>query len=175
MVDNSLLNGYLFTESLQWILSLKLLELNRSVLIQEFIDRKETSTNSDLDVVLLNFDGNSLRSKLINTFALSHEHDLELGSLWVVVDELSKFLICGVSLDWNIHSDSLLEVNDVLLKSLDFNFGIFELFQEFKRSLVSFINFLLKFKNVIRTVKNFLLECSFLINMLFDEALSSLM
>lgn len=130
-IYNCFLNCNLFTESLQWVFSLKLLKLNWSVLIQEFVDWKESSTYSDLDAILLHFYHNSLSSKLIDTLCLSHEHNLEFLSLWIVIDELSKSLVDLVISNWNVNSDSLLQVNNILLQSFNLDFRIFQLLQKF--------------------------------------------
>ena len=148
-IDNSLLNSNLFTKSLKWILSLKFLELNWGVLIQELIKGKITSSNSDLDIVLLNLDSNSLGTELVNTFGLSHEHNLEFGSFRVVVDELGELSVNGIILNWDVNSNSLFQVNDVLLKSLNLNLSILELFQKLKGSLVGLVDFFLEGDDVV--------------------------
>ena len=124
---DSFLNCNLLAESFNWILPLQLFKFNWSVLVQEFIDRQISSTNSDFDIVLLNFNSNSLGSELIDTLSLTHEHDLEFGPLWIVIDELGELLINLVVSDWNINSNSLLQVNDVLLQSLNLNLCFLEL------------------------------------------------
>jgi hypothetical protein len=113
-IDNRLLDSNFLTESLKRIFSLQFLKFNRSILIQKFINRKVTSTNSDLDVLIFDLDSNSLGSKLINTIRLSHEHNLQLGSLRIIVDKLSQFLVGLIVLHRDIHCDSLLEINNVL-------------------------------------------------------------
>ena len=113
--DQSLLDDDLLTESLDRVLSLQLLKLDGSVLIEELIDRKISSTNSKLDMVLFNLGGDSLGTKSVDTLGLSHEHDLELGSLGVVVDVLSKLPVDRITLDWDVNGNSLLEIDDVLL------------------------------------------------------------
>jgi len=118
-------------------------------LIQELIKGKISSSNSDLDIVLFNLDSNSLGTKLVNTFRLSHEHDLEFGSFWVVVDELGELSVNGIILDWDVNSNSLFQVNDVLLKSFNFNLSILELFQKLKRSLVGLVHFFLQGNDIV--------------------------
>ena len=86
----------------------------------------------DLDVVLLNFNSYFFSAKLVNTFRFSHKHDFQLGSFRVVVDVLGQSLVCNVILDWNINSDPLLQIDDVLLKCLNFDLSILELFQKFQ-------------------------------------------
>ena len=129
-INNGLLNSYFLTESLERILSFKFLKLNRCVLVQEFVNWKITSSNTDLDIVVFDFNCYSLGTKLIDTLWLSHEHDLELGSLWVIVDELSQLLVNRVFLNWNINSNSLFQVNNVLFKGLNFRFCILQLLQK---------------------------------------------
>jgi len=118
-------------------------------LIQELIKGKISSSNSDLDIVLFNLDSNSLGTKLVNTFRLSHEHDLEFGSFRVVVDELRELSVNGIILDWDVNSNSLFQVNDVLLKSFNFNLSILELFQKLKRSLVGLVHFFLQGNDIV--------------------------
>jgi hypothetical protein len=105
---------------------------------------------------------------LIDAFCFSHEHDLELGPLRVVVDELGEFLIRGIFLDWDIDGDSLFQIDDILFQSFNFNFGIFQLFQKLKRCLVGFVNFLFQFEDVIRRVFKFAAEGLLLLQKLLD-------
>ena len=121
------LNGNLLAESFNWIFPLQLFKFHWSVLVQEFINWQVSSTNSDFDIVLLDLNSDSLGSKLIDTLSLTHEHNLEFGSLWIVIDELCELLINLVVSDWNINSNSLLQVNDVLLQSLNLNLCLLEL------------------------------------------------
>ena len=127
-------------------------------MIEELVKGKVTSTNSDFDIVLFDLDGNSLGTELVNTFRLAHEHDLELRSLGVVVNEFSKLSVDWVFLHWNVNSDSLLEVNDVLLKRINLDLGILQLLQELQRSLVSLVDLLFKFENVVGRIVKLSLE-----------------
>lgn len=129
MIHNCLLDGDFLAEPLQWIFSLKLFELGGCVLIQELIERKVAAANSDLDIIFLDFDCYSLGAELVYAFGLAHEHDLQLLSLGVVIDELGEFAIDWVLSYWNVDGNSLLEVNDVLLESVDLQLRIFELLQ----------------------------------------------
>ena len=70
----------------------------------------------------------SLGAKLIDTFTFSHEHYLQLVSLWIVVNILGKFLVNEVFLDRNIDSNSLLKLNNVLLESFNLSLSILQLF-----------------------------------------------
>ena len=113
------LDGGGLAESSERVLTSKLLELNGSVLVKELIDGEVTTTNADVDLVLVNSDGDSLGTELVNTIGLSHEHDLQLLSVGEVVDVLGKSDINGVSLDRNVNGDAGLQVNDVLLQGVD--------------------------------------------------------
>jgi len=128
-------------------------------LIQELVKRKITSTNSNFDIVLFNFNGNSLGSELVNALRLTHEHDLEFGSFGVVVDEFSELSVSLILLDWDVYSDSLLEINDVLLQSINLDLSILKLLQKLQGSLVGFVNLLLKLKNVVSGVVELSLKC----------------
>ena len=45
-------------------------------MIQEFVKREETATNTDLNLILDAFDADTLRAELVDTFRFAHEHDL---------------------------------------------------------------------------------------------------
>lgn len=177
MVHDGLLDGDLLAESLYWVLSLKLLELYRCVLVQELVDREVAAAHSDFDVVLLHFDCDSLGTELIDAFALPHEHYLELGALWIIVDELCQLSVNVVLLDWDVDGNPLLQVHDVLLERLDLNLGILQLFQQLQRRLVCFVDFLFELKDVIRAIFELNSQAipSFLIILLSLEAVVELL
>ena len=108
------MNCYFRGESLDGVISLQLFKLNGSVLIKELVNRKVTSANTNLNVIFFNLDCNSLRSKLVDTLRLTHEHDLELLAIGVVVDVLRQLLVDDIALHWDVDCDARLEVNDVL-------------------------------------------------------------
>jgi len=85
---HSCLDGYSLTEAVHWVLALKFLKLCRCVLVKEFVNGEETSTNTDVNLVLVDSDVDFLGTELVDTLRLSQEHDLELGPLWVIVDVL---------------------------------------------------------------------------------------
>lgn len=146
------MNSNLFAKSLQGVLSLKLFKLDRSVLIEEFIYTEVSSSNSDLDAVVFNFNCNSLGSKLVYSLSLSHKHDLELSPLWVVVDKLSQFFINDIILDRNVDSNPLLQINDILLESLNFTLSILQLFEQLQRSFICFVYFFLQLQDIVSGV-----------------------
>ena len=99
------MNSNLFLESSNWVFSLEFLKLNGSVLVEEFIDGKVATTNSDVDSVHVNSDGDSLGSELVDTFAFSHEEDLQLLSFREVVDVFCQLFVNGILLDRNINGN----------------------------------------------------------------------
>ena len=99
---------------------------------------------------------------MVNAFRLPHEHDFQLGSLRVVVDEFREFLVNAIMFDWDVDGNSLFEIYDVLLKSSDFNFSILELLKEFQTDFVGLVNLLLHVDNVISGLFQLLLELAFL-------------
>ena len=109
------------------ILSLEPLKLRRRILVNELIDREETATDLDLNLVTQGLHVDLLRAKLIDTRGLTHEHDLKLLAVRVVVDVLSQFLVDRVVLDWDVDSDTRLKVDDVLTQLLDLVVGLFDL------------------------------------------------
>lgn len=83
-------------------------------------------------------------------------------SLRVVVDELSELAVDGVVLDGDVDSDSLLELDDVVLQCLNFDFGILELSQELEGCLVGAVDLVLEFKDIVRGSLKLLLELELL-------------
>jgi len=104
-----------------------LLELNRGVLVKELIDGEVTTSNSDVDLVLVHTDGNTLGTELVDTVTLTHEHNLQLLSVREVVDVLSESLVDLVSLHRDVDGDAGLQVNNVLLEGLDLHHGGFQI------------------------------------------------
>ena len=137
--SDCLRHSYLLSESLHGILSLQLFELDRCVLVKEFIDWQVTATNSNVDLVLVDLDVNTLAAELVDTLGFSHEHDLQLLTVGVVVDVLGDTLVNRIVLDGNVNCDTGLQVDDVVSKSFDFlnvllarSLSFFELSQEFE-------------------------------------------
>jgi hypothetical protein len=62
---------------------------------------------------------------LINSLALSHEHNLQFCSFWIVVYEFSQSFVNVVLFNRNIDSNALLQIDDVAFQSFDFIFSIF--------------------------------------------------
>jgi len=162
------LDCHLLAEPLERILPLQFLELDGRILVKELIDTEVTSTDSDLNVVLLDLDSDALSSELVDTLTLSHEHDLELGPLGVVVDELSQLLVDGVFLHGDVDGNSLLQINDILLESFNFNFSFLQLLQQLQRRFVGLVNLLFKLKDVLRGVVHLLLDALLLITHLLE-------
>jgi hypothetical protein len=96
-------------------------------LIKELINREITTPNSDVNLVFVDSDCDSLGAELVDTLTFSHEHDLEFLAFRVVVDELSKALVNGVVLHRDVNCDPLLQLDDIVLESFDFNLCILEL------------------------------------------------
>ena len=65
--SEGLLHCDLLTDTLEWVTPLEFDKLLWSVLVKELIDGHESSTNLDLDLVLLNLDVDLLRSELIHS------------------------------------------------------------------------------------------------------------
>lgn len=143
--DDGLLHGDLLGELLQGVLTLQLLQLSGGVLVQELVNGEVSTSNTDVDLVLVDTDPYPLGSELVDTLVLSHKHDLELLSLRVVVNKLSKALVDGVVLNWDVDSNTLLQLNDVVLKSLNLNLSVLQLSEEFETSLVSLVDLVLHF------------------------------
>jgi len=93
VAGEGLVDSNLLLEALHGVLALKFLELSRSVLVQELVNGKVTTTNSDVNLVLVHLDRNLLATELVDTLRLAHEHDLQLLSIGVVIDVLGNTLV----------------------------------------------------------------------------------
>ena len=56
---------------------------------------------------------------MIHSLCLSHEHNLELLAIWIVVDVLSESLVNGVIFDGDVDGDARFQVDDVLSELVD--------------------------------------------------------
>ena len=164
---DSLLDGNSVSHPAEWILSLKLLKLSWSILVQELIEREEATTHADLDIVLFYLHGDPLRSELIDSLRLAHEHDLELLTVWVVVDVLCEFLINRVTFHWDIDGNARFQIDDVLMKRVDLVlvifdlvFRILQLLQHVKLRRLGIVELFLKLNDVRRCTLKLFLELS---------------
>ena len=121
-----LLNSDSFREASERVSTFEFLKLNRGVLVNEFINGQEATTNFDLDLVSFNFDHDALRTEFIDTFGLTHEHNFEFLSIWVVVYVFCQLFINRISLSWDVDGDSCLQIDYVRFKGIDFFLTILE-------------------------------------------------
>ena len=84
-------------------------------MVQELVDGEVAATHADIDLIFVDFDGDSLRSKLIDALRLTHKHNLESLTIRVVVDVLGESAIDLVIADGDVDSDPRLEIQNVLL------------------------------------------------------------
>jgi len=102
------------------VLSLKLLHFTGSVLVKELVNGKETATDSDVNLIFFDLDIDSLATELVDTLLLTHEHDLQVLAIGVVVDVLGNLSVDRVVLYWNVDGNSSLEIDNVVAVSFDF-------------------------------------------------------
>ena len=135
-LPDKFLNCDFFAESLQRVHPVQFFKLSRSVLIQELVDGEEATTDLDLDLSTLDFDHDLAGTELVDALRLSHEHDLQLLAIRVVVDILRKVSVDRVSLDRDVDSDARLHVQDVLLESLNLDLEPADAFEQLQARLV---------------------------------------
>ena len=105
------LDSNFFAESFQRVFPLKLLQLNRSILIEEFINGQKPTSHNDLDFAPLNLDCNTFGAKFINSLGFTHKHDLEFLSFRIVIYVVCKLFVNWVSFYWHINCYSSFQVN----------------------------------------------------------------
>jgi len=165
---DSLLNGNPVGHPAEWVLSLELLELSWSVLVQELVEREEAATHADLDVVLFDLDHNPLGAELVNSLRFTHEHDFEFLAVRVVIDILGELFVCWVVFDGNVDCNAGLQIDDVLVEHvnlalvvLDFELRVFQLLEHVKLGRLRIIEFLFELHDVRRGTLKLFLEFSF--------------
>ena len=110
------------------ILSLKFLALYRSVLVKELVNVEPATTNTNMNLIsLFQFHSNALGTELVDTLLLSHEHDLQLITVRVVVDVLCQLLVDHIALLWDVYSDTCLKIDNVLTKLLTLTLQAFDI------------------------------------------------
>ena len=124
---NRLLQGNAICHAAHRVLAVKLLKLCWRVLVEELVKGEVTTTDFDLDLVTDAAHPNALGAELVNTFSLTHKHDLELLSVRVVVDILSKLPVDSVVLDRDVHGDTRLQIDDVLAELFNLLVGLINL------------------------------------------------
>ena len=72
-------------------------------MVQELIDTQIPTSNSNIDLALVDADINSFGTERVNPFTFPQEHDLEFASFRVVVDVLSEGLVNEAVLDWDVY------------------------------------------------------------------------
>jgi hypothetical protein len=154
MTLNCFWHCYFFRETLHWVSALKFFKLCRSVLIEELINRKITTTNSNVNFVFIDLNSYTFASKLINSFTFTHEHNFQLLTIWVVVDILCNSFINWIILHWYVYCNSWLEVNNIVSQSIDLFcmkgtclLIFFQLFEKFKTIRTWSNKFILKISN----------------------------
>ena len=130
------LNCHLLAEAFKRVSALELLQLQWSVLVQEFVNREISAAHFDLNFVSFDLDLHLTGTELIDSLTLAHEHNLELLAIWVVVDVLSHFLIERTVFDWNVNRDPCLQVNDVGFECFNFELSIAQVCQQIEGGLV---------------------------------------
>ena len=155
---NDLLDSHSLSEAPERISSLQLLKFCGSVLVQEFVDWQIAATNLDLNFVAFNFYHDSLGSEFVHTFGLSQEHNLQLLTIWVIVDIFSELLVSLISLARNVDGNSCFQVDDVVLKYFNFILSILEVFKKLKCLSIRLIALLLDANNVIGCFHNLCLK-----------------
>jgi len=113
-------HGNLFLEAFHGVFALKLLELDRGVLVQELVDAQVAAADSDVDLLLVNLDADTFAAEVVNTLGFTHKHNLQLLAVRVVVDVLSNLFVDLVIFDGDVNRDSRLQVDDVVAENLNF-------------------------------------------------------
>ena len=107
-------------EFLKRISSFNLFELYSGILIQEFVYTHVTTTDANHEFVICKSNFNAFGTELIDAFLLSNEHNLQLVSIRVVIDEISELFIDRVALDWDVNCNLGFKIHAVDFEGFDF-------------------------------------------------------
>lgn len=156
-----LLNCDALAHSFEGVLSLELLELIGSVLVDELVDGEEATAHAYQDLVLVALDVDALGAELVDTLGFTHKHDLQLRAVGIIVYVLCESMVDRVVLDGDVDGDAALQVDDVLLEDLDFDLCVFETLQQLQGDLVALEDFVLELSHVFRGVVQVVLDARF--------------
>ena len=97
-------------------------------MVKELVNVEPATTNTNLNLIsLFKLHSNALGTELVDTLLLSHEHDLQLITVRVVVDVLCQLLVDHVALLWDVYSDTCLQIDNVLTKLLTLTLQAFNI------------------------------------------------
>ena len=116
---NGLANGYLLCKSLEWVSPFKLLKLTGRVSRQELVDTHIATADSDQKLAFSFAHFNAFGSKLVDSGALAEEHNLQLLTIWVVIEEFCHSFIYRIVLNRNIDGNFGLEIDCIYLELLN--------------------------------------------------------
>ena len=88
------------------------------MLIQKLVHAHVTTASPYLNLVLLDADNDALGPELVDALTLAHEHDFELVTVRIVVNELCNLPIDMVILNRYVDRNLPLQVDDVVLEGL---------------------------------------------------------
>lgn len=126
----SLLHDDFLTEALERISPLQLLELDRRVLVEEFVDTHVAATDANQNFVLFDSHIDAFRAELVDAGAVAEEHDLQLVAVRVVVDELRHFHIDRVVAARHVDGHTSLELDDVVFQSVVLELELSDLLEQ---------------------------------------------
>ena len=103
------------------------------------IDRK-LEQQLTFDLTVLDFDQDFLRTKAVYSLLLAQEHNFELVTVRIVIDEVSQFHVDRVILRWHVDGNFRFQVDNVSFEGFKLHLRIFEVFKELEGGLISFIH-----------------------------------
>lgn len=166
MALNCLCHGDLLLEAFHGVFALKFLELNGGVLVQEFVNAQVAAADSDVDLIFVDFDADTLAAEVVNTLGFTHKHNLKLLAIRVVVDVLSNLFVDLVIFDGDVNCDSRLQVNDVVAEDLDFllhvvavTLGSSQVLQQVQLVNLRLVEFVLEVSDALSGTVQVILQC----------------
>lgn len=119
-----LLDQRLVLELADNVLAVDLLDLSRSVLLDELFDEHVATAYSHEDLIaLFNLHVYALGAKLVDTFRFSQEHNLHLFSLGIAINESAQVLVNPIISSRDVNDLMLLELAVQVHELHDFGLG----------------------------------------------------
>lgn len=148
-------HSHLVAEFLDWVFPLHLLQLGRSVLVEELVNAEVATAHPNVNLVFVDFDAHTLAAELVNALRLTHEHDLELLAVRVVIDVLRDLFVDLVVLHRNVHGDARLQIDDVVAQHFNLSLqvvhialSLLQLLNQVKRRALRLVEFVFQLEDI---------------------------
>ena len=137
---NGFSDGDLLRKPLERVSPLKLLQLQRRVILQELVDAHVAASHSNKKLAFRLAYLDPFRAEFVDAGALAQEHDLQLLPVRVVIHKIRQFHIDRVILDGHIDGHFGLEIDGVDAQRLNLRLLVPDLLKQLQALLVGLVD-----------------------------------